>query len=66
MKKFLFIAVIAIGFVSCGNSESEIQNAYSEGLEHGKIKAYNEGYEQGVKEGYKQGYHEGYEAAYNN
>ena len=66
MKRFLYVVIIALGFASCGNSETEIQEAYSEGLEQGKIKAYNEGYEQGVKEGYKQGYHEGYEAAYNN
>ena len=64
MKKILFIAALAIGFVRCGNSEAEIQDAYSEGLEQGKVKAYNEGYEQGVKDGYQQGYHEGYEAAH--
>ncbi len=66
MKKKLFILLFTISALgACGgsgnnSSDSDVSNAYEQGLKEGK----NKGFEEGKVEGYQEGYDEGYEEGY--
>lgn len=56
MKRLIFIFTLICALSGCGNTESDVQNAYNEGREAGYNKGFSEGFEQGKKEGYQEGF----------